>query len=152
MTVIQLNNPVKDEKTVINFEELIIKEDKQTLIAFAIEGLKDLIESGGKFFKPASSKATTIKWQEKSSDVVQDFITAVSYGEVEGVTIEDTATSNRNELYESFSKWSVEEGFMEGKPPVSRSVFYRELETRGFRLKKIMGERVIEGIGVVNKY
>jgi phage/plasmid-associated DNA primase len=152
MTVIQLNNPVKDEKTVINFEELIIKEDKQTLIAFAIEGLKDLIKSGGKFFKPASSKATTIKWQEKSSDVIQDFIAAVSYGEVEGVTIEDSATSNRNELFESFSKWSVEEGFMEGKPPVSRSVFYRELETRGFRLKKIMGERVIEGIGVVNKY
>jgi phage/plasmid-associated DNA primase len=152
MTVIQLNNPVKDSKMVINFEELIIKEDKDTLISFAIEGLKDLIASGGKFFKPASSMETTIKWQEKSSDVIQDFITAVSLNEVENVTIDEKATSNRNDLFSAFCIWSVAEGFMEGKPPVSRSVFYREFEARGFKLKKVDGQRLIQGIGVVSEF
>jgi|694.fasta_scaffold97754_3 phage/plasmid-associated DNA primase len=152
MTVIQLNNPVKDDSTVINFEELIIQEDKENLISFAVEGLKDLIASGGKFFKPASSKATTVQWQEKSSDVIQDFITSVGYGEVQDVVIDETATANRNELFTSFCVWSVAEGYPEGKSPVSRSVFYRELETRGFRLKMIKGERLVEGIGKVSSF
>lgn len=149
MTVIQLNNPVKDSGTIINFEELVLKEDKDTLISFAIEGLKDLVASGGRFFKPSSSKATTIKWQEKSSDAIQDFLTSVQFNEVEGVSLNDNATANRSDLFTAFSNWSVSEGYPMGKPPVSRSVFYRELETRGFKLKIVQGERLVEGIGVV---
>lgn len=152
MTVIQLNNPVKDSGTILNFEELVLKQDKQTLISFAVEGLKDLVASGGKFFKPESSKTTTVEWQEKSSDAIQDFLTSVHHNEVENVVIADNAMANRSELFTAFTTWSVAEGYPMGKPPVSRSVFYRELKTRGFRLKMIKGERLVEGIGTIAQF
>lgn len=143
MVILKFDNVVA--KVIDQFEDLVFELNTQALVEFALEGLKDIVASGGVYFKPESSKALTKSWQAMGSDPLADFIDDVSHDEVKELTIDKEQAIERNRLFVKFEQWAIESGFK--VIPYSRAVLYRNLEARGFKLKKVKGERMIEGFG-----
>jgi phage/plasmid-associated DNA primase len=145
MTIVKLDNVVQER--IDQFEDLVFEENTQALVEFALEGLRDVIGSGGFYHKPNSSKMLTKAWQEMGSDSLQDFIEDISHAEVPGVSLDKTGTVKRSTLFDKFTHWATDQGNRE--TPIKKAKFYRELESRGYRLKKMKdGTRVIEGFAV----
>ena len=146
-TIIKLDNVVTSN-IVQQYEELIVKESKAALIEFALEGLEALVQAGGVYSKPDSSKQTTKAWQEKASNTLMDFLDAVAHEET-SLRIDANLQSNRAEVFKIYETWVTAQGFREA--PIKASAFYRELMERGFGTKKVDGTRMLIGIGSESK-
>jgi phage/plasmid-associated DNA primase len=139
-----------------DYEDLVLgRGGKAGLVSFAMEGLRDLIASDGLYFQPGSGRLVTKAWQERASDVVQDFIRAI---EEQEVTVPEVNTPdnliktdmfgslNRTTLWKAFVAWCVKQGYPEGNLPLKQSPFYREIEARGFKSSTYQGERRFKGL------
>ena len=141
VTIIKVDRVI--EKAIDQFEDLVFEESTQALVAFALEGLRDLVQSGGFYYKPESSREQTKDWQAKGSDTLTDYLDDLSHGPVHSIIASKDRFVDRAKLFESYKQWSVDEGHP--RPPITRAVFYRELKDRGYLSKKVNGQRVIEG-------
>lgn len=146
-TIIKLDNVVTSN-IVQQYEELIVKESKAALIEFALEGLEALVQAGGVYSKPDSSKQTTKAWQEKASDTLTDFLDSVSHGET-SLKIDADMQSSRATVFSAYETWCSAQGYKD--PPIKASAFYRGLLDRGFGTKKVDGTRMLIGIGSETK-
>lgn len=119
------------------------------VLAFAVDGLRELCASGGKFTEPASGSAAKEEWQMRS-DAVGQFLADVEGGEV----VEDntqlirgpSVMTERGKAWCIFKKWH-EEAFPKLHPP-GKHAFFAALRAKNCQEKVIKGVRYFTGFGV----
>ncbi len=119
------------------------------ILAFALEGLRDLLESRGHFVNPQSGKDKMEEWQ-MSGDPVGQFLSAVDHGEVlEGSSVLTRAPGveiERARVYGLFSAWSKA---MAPSDRVMSSIrFYERMAGHGFKSFRVTRGRFFSGLVV----
>lgn len=131
------------------FAENVFKSCPLGVLRFALEGLKDLIDSEGHFVQPTSGAQAGEEWQ-LMNDPVGEFIESMEHGEVlDNNTIVIKSKEGRLErtkLYELFKKFQQDSA--PERRVMSRMSFYQKLSAIGFGMKIVNGTRFIEGFDV----
>lgn len=112
----------------------IMDAGMQGIINFAVEGLKDLLESQGHFFVPDSGREKMRKWQVQN-DPIQSFFEAIRDGEVPDLTLDPNGKCFTKVLWEHFVAWHQDA--YNARPRVSKMRFF---------------EKVVGNLGAKSKY
>lgn len=135
---------------VFDFEEVLIEEEREAIVARGIVGLKELVQANGQFTVPESSK-TAVKKIEMQSDILGQFLKELEDGEVKDnnnrMHLEAEARIGRANLWEVFSNWQ-EDSFPKGLQ-ISKYDFLHRVEDRGFELVKVKGTFYFKGLGLL---
>lgn len=119
------------------------------ILAFALEGLQDLLQSRGHFINPVSGKAKMEEWQ-MSNDPVGQFLSAVDAGEVlDGnttITREADALIERPRLYLAFAAWC--KAMLGSSYIISSHRFYERMEGHGFGQRRTSKARFVVGLRI----
>jgi hypothetical protein len=130
----------------------IMQSGMQGIINFAVEGLKDLLESHGHFFVPESGREKLRKWQVEN-DPLASFLEAVREGGadpkmgggyVPDIYLNDDGRCYTNIVWEEFRKWHVDA--YNTLPKLPKMKFYTKLEALFGGKYKSMGHWVFRGI------
>jgi phage/plasmid primase-like uncharacterized protein len=132
-----------------HYENIIWAAGYEGLLNFALEGLTDLVNSGGKFFQPMSSIHGIQKWQTEKDPVTQ-FLKSVEDGEVSDkqtqVRVGETWRIKPADLWEVFCNWH--KIVFRFEPRLSRFKFYSGIMGAGVKKVTIRGSEHYAGIGV----
>jgi phage/plasmid-associated DNA primase len=136
--------------TEYDFERELWEKEKEGIVWKAVAGLRELLESGGKFTVPKSSMAEVRDFEEKS-DVVAQFIESGENGDwadensrlVRGVT----KSIKFMDLFRHFSSWQ-EKAVPSGNQRIGQKEFGRRMALRGFRRNLSREDKAVEGIGI----
>lgn len=143
MTIVKFDKAFNKDDMILNYEEIILNAGTGGLLKFAIEGIKDLVASGGTFYKSEGSAEIVNKWQDRAGDSLQDFLKAIELNEVLDIEVSAGDLTNRADFFRVYEKWCEEEGHK--FTPMSRSVMYKELEVRGVQLYRNKLGRYVRG-------
>lgn len=160
MIVIRTDSLVLNERPEYDFEKRLLQRESAGIIARGIGGLKRLIENGGHYTRPESSKAEVME-MEMSGDTVGQFLTDMEAGHAQittpnangkdGFTIGTLVcgpdkTVKRAVLWRTFKEWH--EDCYPRLPVLPRQALLDQLKNRGFRLHRTTKDGfVIRGIG-----
>jgi len=149
--VMRCNSWTAPEDAPIDFEQDLFAREKGGIISCAVEGLKDLLEQGGTYSIPPSSRVE-VKKMQTDSDPVQQFLDEISEGD--GVLIPNTnsliiveknAEIERKNLWEAFKLWSNGQNVMPVR--ITKRDFYHNIILKGYGIKKNDSVRSFIGIG-----
>lgn len=110
-----------------DYEQLILEGGREAVLAFALEGLRDLISSSGLYCQPASGKEMTSDWQSMAMDPFDDFIDELLKNELSYLTVtglESNYVENQM-FYDAFGHWSQTSGHF--KNPITKQTFFKRL-------------------------
>jgi phage/plasmid-associated DNA primase len=132
-----------------SYENMIFAAGYEGILNWMLEGLADLVASGGKFYQPASSIAGTKKWQEQRDPVAQ-FMQGIKEGEVSDKQTQVREGKNFRikpaDLWEVFCQWH--QIVFRFPPRVTRYGFYASIKTHGVTKVLVQGHEHFAGIGV----
>lgn len=136
-----------------NYENVIIHQGGiEGILGFALEGLIDLVNNKGEYFRPETSSKHTKDWQDAAKDEFQDFLDSVADGEVESekvaLRLGDDYKIERKSLYEIYKVWS--DAYGDKYKTLTRNKFYGRMKgVKGvsFSLITYQGIRMFKGIG-----
>lgn len=133
-----------------DFEKTLWESEREGILSFAIEGLRDLATRGGFFSTPKSSHAK-VKDIENESDTLGQFLDEVKHNEVLGqwgrLSIDEKLSVERPKLWTIFSDWQ-EGAILHPSFRLGRTSFFQAVASRGFRVKTLQGVRMFEGMGL----
>lgn len=133
------------------YEDIVFSEGYEGILNFMLEGLDDLVASGGKFAAPASSGQKMSEWQ-KDHDMVAQFLEAACAGELlvddknTKLLVNDKARIKPNDLWSCFKKFHLDTA--PSRKIMGRNAFYAAMRDRAFCLVTIKGWPHYSGIGV----
>ena len=137
------------DKVKKHYQNIIWAAGYEGLLNFCLEGLTDLVNSGGKFFQPMSSIEGIQKWQSEKDPVAQ-FLQGVKAGEVADNNAQVIWGEKRRikpaQLWEVFCIWH--KIVFRVEPRISRILFYRSMMGAGVKKVSIKGAEHYAGIGV----
>jgi len=133
-TFLQFNNTVKGAYH-RNFASIVFRKNPEGVLNFAMQGLKDLVESGGIFFNPETSKETQADWQV-DSDYVQQFLDDMKDGEA-AARFEDEAKIKRADFWGIFNDWM--KANVKQNHDMRKKDFFDALKTKGHTAYKSEG-------------
>jgi phage/plasmid-associated DNA primase len=130
-----------------DYEALVYAAGPESILSFALEGLNDLIESGGIFSPSASSKATVTAWQGER-DAVAQFLADIQSGEVLDINTKVNAVKEgkllRSDAWRIFSEWHHDTF---GKVSfLSRNRFYAAMRDKGVHESRDENGRYFSGL------
>lgn len=117
------------------------------VLNFALEGLKDLIESNGLYYSPVASKEAVTKWQTQN-DAVSSFIEDIKNGEVPGMLWAEDSWANRAEVWRKFKEWYLDAYSRSALIPKGK--FFSAVEKVGGKIRKLHGEVQMRGFEVLS--
>src|SRR5690606_36134371 len=134
-----------------DFHDWDFEQGPEGILGFALEGLRDLCESGGHFVNPASGKAAMDRWQLRS-DIVGTFLKDVEEGEVitdnsTRLILSPEAQIERAKAWSIFQKWALDS--YNRQSWLGKHAFFDALRKRNFREVTIRGVRYWRGFGVL---
>lgn len=132
-----------------HYEELVWEEGYEGLLNFCLEGLDDLVRSGGKFFNPVSSLEALQEWQ-LDHDLLGLFLDAVAHKELDGsnkIMLGPECEMSRATLWQFFSDW--QQGPGRSRAPWDHKKLCNAMRSRGFKEKAVKGIRIWLGIGSI---
>jgi phage/plasmid-associated DNA primase len=139
------------DKVIKHYEEVIWAAGYEGLLNFCLEGLTDLVNSGGKFFQTASSIGGIEEWQA-DRDPIQMFLDDLKVGEVGKNDLRYILEPNRRTqsslLFKSFKEWADDGNVDIRRIDIKR--FVVGLENRGFKRSRISNARFILGVGLAS--
>lgn len=127
-----------------DFGNWVFDQSPQGVLNFALEGLDDLIASGGHFLVPESGRLEMREWQ-KASDPIALFLEAAERGEVDGnskVFINDAGCIKTANLWAGFKIW-VQESEQKFQR-IGRNLFFRMLEEKGYARRQTQTGWVVD--------
>jgi phage/plasmid primase-like uncharacterized protein/energy-coupling factor transporter ATP-binding protein EcfA2 len=130
------------------FDQWVWEQGPGGIICAAIEGLFDLLSSGGHYHQVESGRQLVRKMQDRN-DPVSNFLVQVEQGHVadESTTVKigPGQQMERARVWRAFCAWREQED----RPTreLGRTHFYEQMEERGYRIKAIRGTWFFEGIG-----
>lgn len=132
----------------LDFDAKVWGAGREGILAFAIRGLVDLIESRGHVAVPESSREELLQW-DAQSDVLGQFLDAVEHQEIDGQNnqffVGTGAEISRRDLWEAFNGW--QNTFGDRRAPWDQRKLCSALRQKGFGEKVIKGVRYWGGIG-----
>lgn len=138
-------NKVYDGPKSRNFASRVFNSDPQGIVNFAVMGLQRLVDSQGYFTNFNSSKAELESWAEES-DTISQFLDQALNGETEiGLVKHENSKIERKVLWDFFAKWQDDSGHRYNL--ITKSVFYKRIESKGYKVKTIAGVRYFSGLG-----
>lgn len=108
------------------------------LLNYALKGLKRLFEAG-RFSEPESTKQALEDYQ-KASDTVVAFLS-------DRCTIDETGTTERKVLYDTYLQYCNGEGYK----PESRPTCYARVKAQGVGERRLSKERLFVGVKLTNR-
>lgn len=149
LIIVHTDSYTAGDDRVRNFEEVLLEEELEGIVARGIIGLRELVQSDGQFTVPQSSKESVDKI-EMGSDVLGQFVQDVESGEVmdnNNVLVKSsTAEIIRSNLWEVFTNW--QEDALTPNQRVGKHEFYQRLEKRGFKVQRTSKNFVVKGLGI----
>lgn len=142
VTIVEFNRPVvddaKDRKG--GYEEMLLAAGPGAVLAFFLEGLDDLCQSGGVYFNPESGSQRLQSWKDSESMTAQ-FIDAIAHGEIDALRLDPEGKVERKVVGEAVATWA-------GRPLPTQAIgrLFSDLNGRGFRLAGSNGKRYVYGI------
>lgn len=135
---------------VMDFEEVLLQDEIEGIVARGVLGLKDLVELNGNFTIPEGSK-DSVKKIENQSDVLGQFLEDVDNGEVKDenntILVDEKAEMIRSNLWNVFSAW--QEDSLTHNQKIGKHEFYRQMERRGYEAKRSAKNWFVKGVGVI---
>lgn len=129
----------------LEFDRLVWEAGPEGIIAFALRGLRDLLELRGHFTVPESSKEMMAEWDERS-DLVAQFLDAIRHQELDGndvVLMGPEEKIQRRTLWEICMRW--QKGQFGPMLKLSSRGLYAGLRKKGFAESKSGRVRYFEG-------
>lgn len=122
----------------LNYGNLIFKADPQSVIAFAIKGLAELLEAGGHYMNPVSSVERMKEWSLETNTFGL-FLKDIEAGDAEvnigrsaySLTFVDSERVKTSLLYDIFSAWLKRTG--RGYSKLTRTIFANNMKLAGFQ-------------------
>lgn len=144
-SLIPFNNSLTNNGQVFkrDYGNFIFKKCPQGVLNFAVKGLLDLITCKGHFCNPASGKAALNSWQTEN-DIIAQFLEDFGDGCLSELSLNQEGKISRTKLWDYFCEWRDESGRKHSK--LTRNVFYKALEDKGFEQTKYEGNRQFIGI------
>lgn len=134
---------------VIDFEEILLQDELEGIVARGLIGLRDLVELNGQFTVPESSK-DSVKKIESQSDVLGQFLEDIDCGEVKDennvLILKEDAEMIRSNLWNVFASW--QEDSLTHNSKIGKHEFYRQMERRGYGAKRNQKNWFVKGIGL----
>jgi putative DNA primase/helicase len=129
------NHPVAPEDREPDLDKHIIEGELPGVLHWALEGAERVARTL-RYSHSRTSDRVIEQWR-KRSDAVAEF-----FDDPEVITHRPDADEPKTAVYKRFKAWcrTVE------RKPMSAAEFYHRTELLGYRLKKIRGERCIEGV------
>ena len=139
-----------------NFASWVYNQGPEAILGFALEGLRDLCASGGRFMNPASGIKKMEEWQIEN-DPVEMFLQDVRENEISCNLGSDTESKivpleiglghemPRSVLFKVFDEWYCNTVSRQRK--ISRRAFFEMLRRKNFAEHKRVGVRYFKGIG-----
>lgn len=125
-----------------NFVELLWNAGPEAVLAFALEGLDDLVSSDGRFFNPESGVERLKEWQLESDHVGQ-FLADVRDGQFPRIQVDAAHEVSRAVMWEGFKMWF--EDSHPGMRGMGKIHFFRRLRQKGIPEKAIKGVDYFSG-------
>ncbi len=136
-----------DDET--DFEDRLLREESDGIVARFVMGLYDLLENYGKFTQP-SSNAQNVANLENDSDMLGQFLLDIEEGGVmdkqSAWSIEPGAKIKRALMWEKFSAWQ-QESLVPGER-IGKHKFFKDIEHKGFKVSIEDGVRYFESMRV----
>lgn len=110
---------------ITEYAEHIWELDAGGVLEAAREGLRDLMESGFKYFETSASKEQVKNWQ-KTNDSIALFVEDLESKEWELASLEGKEWEKGARIYEGFVEWCK----ASGKKPMGKHGFYEKLKTK----------------------
>ncbi len=133
----------------LGYADYCFQAGPEGILNFALRGLADLLDSGGKFAQPESGAAKMEEWQLRT-DLVGSFIAEMKRGEIDDETSKFTVSENarieRKRLWGIFTSW-LRDGHAI-PPRVQRTEFFKRIREMKFVEKRIRGVDYFSGLGV----
>jgi phage/plasmid primase-like uncharacterized protein/energy-coupling factor transporter ATP-binding protein EcfA2 len=130
------------------FDQWVWEQGPEGIIAAAVEGLFDLLESAGHYHRPESSAQHVKKMQDRN-DPVAMFLNDIELGHVvDGNTtlgLGENRRVVRASLWALFATWAKEEGLQSKN--LGRNAFFESLHGKGYSISKIRGIWYVKGLG-----
>lgn len=128
-----LTHGVREPGVIRRYEELVWADGYEGLLNFCVEGLTDLVQMGGKFFTPESSKTELAEWQLEH-DPLGQFLEDLDHEELDGATrysLRQDARITRKNLWAIFDIWQNSPG----RSPVgwNRRTLCSAMRKKGFK-------------------
>lgn len=132
-----------------HYWDFCFEQSPQGVLNFALEGLNDLLESGGHFLNPESGIAKMEEWQ-MSTDIVGQFLQDIERGEIpDGNSRWERGPGTQIErklVWPAFVDWhKVSYNF---SPRLGKNEFFIKLRAKKIGDKRIRGVDYFSGIGV----
>jgi len=151
--ICQLNDGNYDRE----FDRWVFDQSPEGVLAFALEGLDDLIESKGHFVNPDSGVEDIQNWQTEDDPItafVHDIESSDWAPQGDKIFFEPGAKIKRSELFITFGQWADDQNW-QGAKKWSSKRFHGALRVasgghhflKGLELKKIKGIMYYSGIG-----
>jgi phage/plasmid primase-like uncharacterized protein len=140
---------IQQQKYILDYWDYVYEKSPQGILNFALAGLRDLVESGGHFIFPQSSKAA-MKTMQEEGNPVRAFLSDIERGEEITANTRLVRVPNarlrRARLYEIYQAWSLGSGLPR---TLTRPQFYRTFEDiTGLSTSLLDGYPTYHGIGV----
>lgn len=110
---------------ILDYAEYIWTNDAGGVLEAAREGLRDLMESGFKYYENDSTRAANSDWQ-KINDSITLFMEDLQIGEFKPTSLEGKEWELGSYLYVAFSDWCK----VSGKKPMGKHHFYKLLRVK----------------------
>lgn len=136
----------KEDSGVWDYANWVWDRGPEGILNFALEGLRDLVDSNGKFFNPASGRETIEEWQMES-DILGMFLRSIEERDGDSVSLlvlKQDGRVSRQDLWQHFSMWMEE--FGHDPRLISRNKLYNMLRQKGFKECTTQGVRSFKGI------
>lgn len=116
-------------------EKLSEEKEIEIIISHIVKGGKNAIE-GGKLYQSGGSLGEVLAYQRESDTVAAFLSECVEFGK--------ECKEKRSNIYESYANFCKEEE----RQPLGKTAFFKALETKGYRKKRIHGYDYFEGFEI----
>lgn len=139
------------------YQEKVWAGGSEYVVWWAYQGLLDLIQGGGIFFKSQESKEHISEWEEQF-DLVAQFVNDLGDKKETGLTNEigtikwvEDKKIERGDLWKFFREWEKRFTGREHRPNdnMDRNRLYKKIEAVGFKTQVNDGVRYIKGLELV---
>lgn len=120
-----------------DLDQQIIDSELGRIINWALRGGLRLVQRNG-FTETKVHRELMARWR-RHTDSVEEFL-----ADPEAILIRDGANAPRSQVYTRYTQWCRDNG----RRPLSKGRFVDRIAGRGFRVKKLDGVFVYEGMGI----
>lgn len=137
------------EKSVYDYEQFILDDEVEGIVARGLEGIHRLMVNEGKFTVPRTSYQH-VQRLERESDIIAQFVEEATFNEVTDqnnrVTVGPEQEIDTSKLWEVFKAW--QENCVPRPNQIGKIQFFNAFEAKGFERHRYDNRRVFKGIGI----